>query len=92
MSCVGFKPTIPASERAKTVHASDRSATVTGRFGYSSIETNQSSDWRSAKYCQKEQWYTDIYPEREKYDESQFHNMPLLGTPRESVLEITQND
>jgi hypothetical protein len=30
MSCVGFKPTIPTSERAKTVHALDRSATVTG--------------------------------------------------------------
>jgi hypothetical protein len=28
--CVGLKPTIPASERAKTVHALDRSATVTG--------------------------------------------------------------
>jgi hypothetical protein len=27
---VGFEPTIPASERAKTVHASARSATVTG--------------------------------------------------------------
>jgi hypothetical protein len=27
---VGFESTIPASERAKTVHASDRSATVTG--------------------------------------------------------------
>jgi hypothetical protein len=30
MSCVGLEPTIPASERAKTVHALDRSATVTG--------------------------------------------------------------
>jgi hypothetical protein len=30
MPCVGLKPTIPASELAKTVHASDRSATVTG--------------------------------------------------------------
>jgi hypothetical protein len=28
--CVGFEPTNPASERAKTVHALDRSATVTG--------------------------------------------------------------
>jgi hypothetical protein len=26
---MGFEPTIPASERAKTVHALDRSATVT---------------------------------------------------------------
>jgi hypothetical protein len=30
MPCVGFEPAIPASELAKTVHASDRSATVTG--------------------------------------------------------------
>jgi hypothetical protein len=30
MPCVGFGPTIPASERVKTVHALDRSATVTG--------------------------------------------------------------
>jgi Na+-transporting methylmalonyl-CoA/oxaloacetate decarboxylase gamma subunit len=32
MPCVGFELTIPASERAKTVHASYRSATVTGEF------------------------------------------------------------
>jgi hypothetical protein len=30
MPCLGLEPTIPASERAKTVHASDRSATVAG--------------------------------------------------------------
>jgi hypothetical protein len=30
MAWVGFEPTVPASERAKTVHALDRSATVTG--------------------------------------------------------------
>jgi hypothetical protein len=30
MPCVGFEPKIPASERVKTVHALDRSATVTG--------------------------------------------------------------
>jgi hypothetical protein len=27
---MGLKPTIPASDRAKTVHALDRAATVTG--------------------------------------------------------------
>jgi hypothetical protein len=32
MPWVGFEPTIPASERAKTVHVSDCSATVTGFF------------------------------------------------------------
>jgi hypothetical protein len=30
MPYVGFEPTIPASERAKTVHALNRSSTVTG--------------------------------------------------------------
>jgi hypothetical protein len=30
MLCVGFEPTIPVSERSNTVHALDRSATVTG--------------------------------------------------------------
>jgi hypothetical protein len=30
MTWVEFEPTIPASERAKTVHALDRSATVAG--------------------------------------------------------------
>jgi hypothetical protein len=30
MTRVGFELTIPASERAKTVHALDRAATVTG--------------------------------------------------------------
>jgi hypothetical protein len=32
MPWVGFDPTIPASEREKTVHALDRAATVTGRI------------------------------------------------------------
>jgi hypothetical protein len=32
MSRVGFEPTVPASERARTVHVLDRSATVTGTF------------------------------------------------------------
>jgi hypothetical protein len=30
MPCVGFEPMIPASERAKTVHALDRVTTVIG--------------------------------------------------------------
>jgi hypothetical protein len=32
MPRVGFEPTIPAFERAKTVHASDRAATVIGNY------------------------------------------------------------
>jgi hypothetical protein len=35
MPSVGFEPTIPAFERAKTVHALDRAATVMGvKLGY----------------------------------------------------------
>jgi hypothetical protein len=34
MFWVGLEPTIPTSERAKTVHALDRSATVTGKVKY----------------------------------------------------------
>jgi hypothetical protein len=32
MPRVGFKPTIPVFEQAKTVHALDRAATVIGRL------------------------------------------------------------
>jgi hypothetical protein len=39
MPWVEFKPTIPASEQAKTVHALDRSATVTGTTKLYSIYT-----------------------------------------------------
>jgi hypothetical protein len=34
MPRVGLEPTITASERAKTVHVLDRSATVTGSLRY----------------------------------------------------------
>jgi hypothetical protein len=39
MPCVGFEPTIPASERMKTVHALDRSVTVTGNDHITRSET-----------------------------------------------------
>jgi hypothetical protein len=38
MPWVDFEPMIPASEQAKTVHALDRAATVTGRIRYYSFE------------------------------------------------------
>jgi hypothetical protein len=38
MPCVGFEPTNPASERAKTVHVLDRSAAVTGSLRTYDIE------------------------------------------------------
>jgi hypothetical protein len=39
MPLVGFEPTIPASEKAKTVHALDRSTTVTG-MSYNNVQEN----------------------------------------------------
>jgi hypothetical protein len=42
MPCVGFEPTIPASERAKTVHVLERSDTVTG--GSESCNSTITSD------------------------------------------------
>jgi hypothetical protein len=55
MPCVGFKPTIPASERAKTVHALDRSTTVTGPPSSAEVKNGgaipplpHTSSWHSA--------------------------------------------
>jgi hypothetical protein len=41
MPCVGFEPITPASERAKTVHALDRAATVTGRLEIIQLKTSK---------------------------------------------------
>jgi hypothetical protein len=38
MAQVGFEPTIPVFEQAKTVHSLDRAATVIGRFEPSTVE------------------------------------------------------
>jgi hypothetical protein len=45
MPYMGFEPTVPASERTKTLHALDRSATVTGNTcpsnpEYSTLQMN----------------------------------------------------
>jgi hypothetical protein len=55
MSWVGFEPTITASERAKTVHALDRTATVIGRvneyllvFSYEAGYKKYLWEWRGA--------------------------------------------
>jgi hypothetical protein len=40
MLWVRFEPTIPGSDRAKTVHALDRSATVTGIDHLQDVTTN----------------------------------------------------
>jgi hypothetical protein len=49
MPRVGFKPTITASERAKTVHALDRSATVTGFYYISTCNSFSESFLFSSK-------------------------------------------
>jgi hypothetical protein len=41
MPWVGFEPTIPASERAKTVRALDRSVTVTGDGKINSMKISE---------------------------------------------------
>jgi hypothetical protein len=38
MPCVGFEPTIAASERAKAIHTLVSSATVTGVYGYTDLK------------------------------------------------------
>jgi hypothetical protein len=40
MPCVGSEPMIPVSERAKTVHALERSATVTGPYNFLLLTTD----------------------------------------------------
>jgi hypothetical protein len=45
---VGFEPTITESERAKTVHALDRAATVTGRTTVPVI-TSQKTQYNGCK-------------------------------------------
>jgi hypothetical protein len=64
MTRVGFKPTIPVFERAKTVHALDRAATVIGRKSYSPSgifkgdpvnKTLESGDSISASYWLRDQ-------------------------------------
>jgi hypothetical protein len=46
---MGFEPTIPASERAKSVHALDCSATVTGNFAFTS-DNRDSTALQGRKY------------------------------------------
>jgi hypothetical protein len=42
---VGFEPTIPAFERAKTVHALDRAATVIGGLNNNKPQLHSQADW-----------------------------------------------
>jgi hypothetical protein len=51
MPWVGFEPTIPASERAKTVHVLDRSVTITGKDNISIYESRgRSKETRLSSY------------------------------------------
>jgi hypothetical protein len=51
MPQVGFEPKIPVFERAKTVDALDRAATVIGRFHTTRITTNNNIN--SLNHCYK---------------------------------------
>jgi hypothetical protein len=46
MPQVGFEPTIPIFEQAKTVYTLDRAATVIGRFEPSTFEPNSLERYR----------------------------------------------
>jgi hypothetical protein len=50
MPWVGLEPTILASERAKTVHALDRSATVTGKTPIQDLKWYLSEQKRKRVY------------------------------------------
>jgi hypothetical protein len=47
MPWVGFEPTIPAFERAKTVHALDRAATVTGISAINVLQSGMKARMKS---------------------------------------------
>jgi hypothetical protein len=60
MPCVGLELAIPASERAKTVHALDRSATVTGSHGFTktksitaNLVTLRNTGTRNTRMCSR---------------------------------------
>jgi heme oxygenase len=50
---VGFEPTIPVFERAKTVHALDRAATVIGSY-YCHSGLNLVAEYRPKSNCRHE--------------------------------------
>jgi hypothetical protein len=54
MPWAGFKPTIPASERAKTVHALDRAATVTNYLRRYSKKSQHSIGNNGSSHCTQE--------------------------------------
>jgi hypothetical protein len=70
---VGFEPTIPVFERAKTVHALDHTATVIGTYNYEACVIkyrskklcdemelqilNLGTKWRDAHIQEKVLWY-----------------------------------
>jgi hypothetical protein len=45
MPLAGFEPTIPVFKRAKTFHALDRAATVTGMYHVYSVSINSILVW-----------------------------------------------
>jgi hypothetical protein len=70
MPWVGFEPTVPASERAKTVHALDRSATVTGINGILRNKLAQQYPNQKHTFCKNKNTDIDI---RQKQDGLTLH-------------------
>jgi hypothetical protein len=56
MSWVGLEPTITASERAKIVHALDRSATVTGIPDHKCLYYKLKLEQKWLEYLQRMPW------------------------------------
>jgi hypothetical protein len=63
MPRVGFEPTIPVFERAKTVHALDRAAVVIGNAPYRDVETDKNPTSSSTEK-EMQQWVQKEYSTR----------------------------
>jgi hypothetical protein len=67
MPRVGFEPTIPVFERAKTVHALDRAAIVIGKPNYTVLNQNHQTrdlvEHRGLLFCKFVYWmYKYVVP------------------------------
>jgi hypothetical protein len=61
MPCVGFEPTIPASERAKTVDALDSAATVIGLVFHEAGKYNELTSWIMIIFCREPVFHAVTY-------------------------------
>jgi hypothetical protein len=79
MPGVGIEPTIPGFERAKTVHASDRAATVIGSKIYTKGKANSFS-CRAPKMDRKGLWTIELFT---------LNLFPLDGLPFQTAIVVS---